>query len=135
MQRRLLKLGLLGPYVPAAVVWHYVPRDRCSEQWAINRNFRHGVEGASRIAARTRPLRLPPWWVIGKYLKGIARCIVRSVSLDPERRFAAKFHHNYDRGLLYGIRYQRQLNAKEAANSPAPATIAPVHLNARHNHS
>lgn len=108
MQQRLLKRGLLGVYVPAARLWHYVPHDRCSPKWAIARNFRHGVEEGIKTAAHPGPLGLPPWWITRRYLRGIARGLVWSFSPNPEQRFKAKYHRNYDRGLLHGFRCQRQ---------------------------
>jgi glycosyltransferase involved in cell wall biosynthesis len=120
MQRRLLRRSLLGLYVPGARVWHYVPRDRCSTRWAIARNFRHGVEEGARRADELGSLGLPPRWFVRRYLKGIARIMLWSYSPDPERRFKAKFHHQYNRGLLHGMRWQRKADRTKSANSPAP---------------
>ncbi|MGD0461475.1 MAG: glycosyltransferase [Tepidisphaeraceae bacterium] len=120
MQRRLLRQGLRGVYVPPARVWHYVPADRCSPQWAIERSFRHGVEEGSHAAAEPQgPFGLPPWRIIRQYLKGIARGLMWSLSTRPELRFKAKHRRSYDRGLLHGIRHQR-----DAAKIRRPAPTA-----------
>jgi len=120
MQRRLLRQGLRGIYVAGAHVWHYVPGDRCSPQWAIDRNFRHGVEEGTLAAAEPQgPLGLPPWRITRRYLKGIVREIMWSVSNSPELRFKAKHRRSYDRGLLHGIHCQR-----EAAQIRHPALKA-----------
>lgn len=37
MQERMLKDGMRGRYLPDALVWHYVPRGRCSPEWALRR--------------------------------------------------------------------------------------------------
>jgi GT2 family glycosyltransferase len=118
MQRRLLKHGLLGAYVPAAHVWHFVPTDCCSSKWAIARNYRHGVEEGTRIATRKGPFGLPSWWMTRRYLKGIARILIWSFSPNPEQRFKAKYHRNYDRGLIHGMRCQCKSKKLKAANSP-----------------
>ncbi len=109
MQSRLLRRGLSGVYVPNARVWHYVPDERCSPQWAIERNFRHGVEEGTLAAAEPQgPLGLPPWRVTSRCAKGIVREIIWSVSTSPELQFKARHRRSYDRGLLHGIRCQRQ---------------------------
>jgi GT2 family glycosyltransferase len=120
MQCRLLRHGLCGVYVPAARVWHYVPAERCSPQWAIDRNFRHGVEEGTHAAGEPQgPLGLPPWRVTSRFLKGIVREITWSVSASEELRFKAKHRRSYDRGLIHGIHCQRQ-----AMNVTRPAMTA-----------
>jgi glycosyltransferase involved in cell wall biosynthesis len=43
MQQRLREQGAEGTYVPEALVWHYVPRSRCSPSWILDRAHRDGV--------------------------------------------------------------------------------------------
>ena len=43
MQLSLIAAGLEGQYVPQALVHHWVPRDRCSPQWTLERAYRNGV--------------------------------------------------------------------------------------------
>lgn len=40
LQMRLFKNGCAALYVEDAMVWHYVPKERCSQRWAIQRNYR-----------------------------------------------------------------------------------------------
>lgn len=37
MQRKLLNIGIYGYYIPEAIVWHYVPKGRCTKEWSLNR--------------------------------------------------------------------------------------------------
>lgn len=37
MQDRLVEAGSFGLYLPDAIAWHYVPKGRCSSEWALNR--------------------------------------------------------------------------------------------------
>jgi GT2 family glycosyltransferase len=46
MQRKLIRSGITGYYVPQAKAWHYVPKERCSVKWALKREYRNGEEGA-----------------------------------------------------------------------------------------
>ena len=43
LQIRMVAAGVEAQYVPHALVHHWVPRDRCSPQWALERAYRHGV--------------------------------------------------------------------------------------------
>jgi GT2 family glycosyltransferase len=118
MQHRLLNRGLHGVYVPHARVWHFVPGERCSLKWAIDRNFRHGVEEGTLAAAEPQgPCGLPPWRITNHYLKGIVRELMWSFSTSPELRFRARHRRSYDRGLMHGIRCQREATT---VNYPAP---------------
>ena len=54
MQRRLHRQGLQSRLVNDARVWHHVPADRCSPEWALARSRRNGL--ARGIANRTRGL-------------------------------------------------------------------------------
>ena len=43
MQARLIRSGRKGEYLPEALVWHFVPKERCSDRWVIQRNYQHGM--------------------------------------------------------------------------------------------
>lgn len=93
MQIRLRERGIAPRYVSAAKVWHYVPQDRCSIEWAINRAYRvsMGLEMAKQRtnAARVRSVwksidwRINPKWTI-------RRAISRFAS-DEQARFQAAY--------------------------------------------
>jgi hypothetical protein len=54
MQVRLQKAGVRPVPVPEAIVWHYVPRERCSEEWVVRRGFKEGMAHA-HLDWDTRP--------------------------------------------------------------------------------
>lgn len=116
MQRRLLARGLSSVYVPEARVWHYVPQDRCSPRWAIDRAFRHGVEEGTKFAEQPPLLPgLPPWPIVRHYLAGVVRSSVWVLSRHADVRFKARHRLSDDRGLLRGYRYERKLR-RDSAN-------------------
>jgi GT2 family glycosyltransferase len=41
LQDRLCAAGYTPAYVPDAQVWHWVPKDRCTPEWALHRVYRH----------------------------------------------------------------------------------------------
>jgi GT2 family glycosyltransferase len=43
LQSRLRQAGHARAYVPDALVWHWVPRERCSPDWVLERAYRNGV--------------------------------------------------------------------------------------------
>jgi glycosyltransferase involved in cell wall biosynthesis len=43
VQLRLTRRGIVGRYVPEAMVWHFVPRERCSPAWTLARAHSGGV--------------------------------------------------------------------------------------------
>lgn len=118
MQRRLLDRGLGAIYVPEARVWHYVPQSRCTPEWTIDRNYRNGIQdGLFARGGNRKPWSLPPWWITSRYIKGMLRAAMWSLSTRPEVRFKAKIRRSYDRGLMHGIRSQ-----SEAMQVPSPGS-------------
>ena len=60
MQRRLIARGLQPLYVADAKVWHYVPANRCSEAWLMERRYQFGItEGLSISNGRGKILGVP----------------------------------------------------------------------------
>ena len=63
MQQRLEKNGVRKVFVPGALVWHYVPKNRCSPVWVLRRVYRNGVHlgyDQSNISEPTF-IGLPEW--------------------------------------------------------------------------
>jgi GT2 family glycosyltransferase len=58
MMQRLVDRGFTGRYLPDARVWHYIPRERCSIEWAVDRAGASG-RGLGRLARQNRRPRLP----------------------------------------------------------------------------
>jgi len=117
MQTRLLRRGLKAVYVPGSRVWHYVPENRCTPAWVLDRNYRNGLQDRVRaMGNHSTSWKLPPWWITSRYLKGIVRDWMWSLSGDPQLRFKAKNRRSYDRGLMWGPK------SKNGAAKPAPRT-------------
>jgi glycosyltransferase involved in cell wall biosynthesis len=103
MQDRLLRSGLSGIYVPGAYIWHFVPENRCSPDWVIQRNYSHGLEDGARAIGDGASYKMPPWWISYRYVKGVLRAGMWSISSDPQLQFRAKNRRSYDRGLIRGV--------------------------------
>ena len=64
MMTRLHESGKPGRYVPAARVWHYVPRERVSPSWVQRRAYRNGVNLGLQLHGevwRVPGMQDPPW--------------------------------------------------------------------------
>lgn len=58
LQRVMLSQGVKGVYLPAALVWHHVPADRCSTEWTLERNRRMGLLVGKKLGAEPLARRL-----------------------------------------------------------------------------
>ena len=52
VQEKLLRRGIKGYFLPAAMVWHYVPRERCSAEWALKRRRETAIGEVARADNR-----------------------------------------------------------------------------------
>ena len=101
MQVRLLAAGVPGFYVPNAHVWHYVPKNRCSAEWALGRVRQTAVYSGVELSKRHR---LHQW-------RHMLKChwrIARNRRLLPdaqtlESRFRIEHMIERDRGILDGV--------------------------------
>jgi GT2 family glycosyltransferase len=109
IQSRLIKEGSIVIYIEDAKVWHYIPKERCTPEWAIQRNYRHSL---SRILireelpdVRRRILGLPlGYW---KYMAQLHLGLFLAENLafiipDKEARFRVRHWAAGTRGYLVG---------------------------------
>ena len=73
MQNRLKDRGLIPVPVPDAVVWHWVPTERSSPEWVIQRRYQLGMSAGQKIARGERTNTIP---------REVAKA-VRSLALLP----------------------------------------------------
>lgn len=107
MQLALYRRGLTPHYVPEAVVYHWVPRNRCTPRWAIRRAYRMGVG-----AALSQPDPAPavfgyPRWMLPVLARRFASWLATRLSRSPERRFCAGYQLALFLGQLAGKRRAR----------------------------
>lgn len=104
MQQRLLKRGARPVHVVRAVVWHHVPRDRCTPEWLFQRARREGRSHAQMDAADR------PFGGSVRACLSIASNVVRLVGATLQRdkrkrvqaRAAIAFRAGFLSGLLHG---------------------------------
>jgi glycosyltransferase involved in cell wall biosynthesis len=104
MQIRLQNVGMKKVYIPEAIVWHYVPPDRCTPIWALKRIYQTAVRnGQRRDFPGYSVFGYPVWMFIEVIRKGMV-AIWKSTSIDIERRFAAYYRLFYFLGYMHGAR-------------------------------
>jgi hypothetical protein len=108
MQVRLLNAGLVGRYVPAAMVWHFVPASCCSQEWALRRAYRHGIERGLNACLPKGPTLLDyPPRVCAEWVKRALKALVWSVG-GSQARFRRNFYLRSFAGYMKGISLQRR---------------------------
>lgn len=121
MQQRLLKRGLQAIYVPEALVWHYVPRDRCSANWLLKRIYQHGIQAGIEQSSSDEVRTDGSWfgyprWAIRDWLKKAGKAIGGLTTRDRAVRYEAFYQFSYFSGLLHGIRAGRKIRLKQSRN-------------------
>jgi hypothetical protein len=111
LQDRMLVRGHTPIYVEGAVVWHFVPRERCTVGWALHRMFRNEFYGVVSLAAH-RPVHGPRLFRVPaklwlSYAKAAVLALLARASPDPERRFRRIARLNELRGRIHGHRSAR----------------------------
>lgn len=107
LQARLIQSGCTPCYVPEALVWHYVPAERCSYRWTLRRSFRNGLQMGQRQAEKMR-LKSPPRWMWRKLLEAYLEVGVAYFSTDDKRLVRARVALQSLRGTMQGIREHRR---------------------------
>jgi len=116
LQDRLLAAGKRAVYLPDAAVWHWVPRERCTPQWALNRTHRiwltNGLEDTLKLR-RGPSLRGAPRWLWRRVAGLGLRAAIARLIPGARLRFARQLPYQQWKGYLQGMRL--------AARSPATA--------------
>lgn len=102
MQYRLHKAGVRQVLLPGTRVWHYVPAERCSREWLVDRRFRTGVSvGRARLALEGRAYR---WFRLTKSLVyHLWRALRGTVSVKKVERFGVYMHLVMFWGIVVGV--------------------------------
>jgi GT2 family glycosyltransferase len=105
MQRRLAAAGASAMYVPQALVYHWVPRARCSPEWALERAYRNGIRSGllKRENATGPAIAGYPLVLVKRTARSWLRSRMRRLNGKPGDRFAAQFTYQRQRGVLRGV--------------------------------
>lgn len=119
MQDRLLAADHEPRYVPEARVWHWVPPERCSVEWALHRRYRstvnQGVQ-AARKGARGLPWIGPVGVMVPMLWREWSSRRARRGAPRAERRFLRRLTWQRIAGLRSGFRHARRRARGAAPN-------------------
>lgn len=106
MQYALLTMGCLGEYVKDALVWHYVPKSRCSVRWSLKRVYRDSIRrGYSQLQPENyRNIGGAPFWMIHLAAMQGFEVIKSLFHADPKMRFTKTRAFLMTYGRISGIR-------------------------------
>jgi GT2 family glycosyltransferase len=111
LQDRLRAAGHTPVYVAAGRVWHWVPTERCTPEWALERASRRASSRRlRRELARPTPgarFRAAPLALWGRLARAALRAAAVSLVADAERRFLARRRVHEIRGEIRGHQLAR----------------------------
>ena len=119
MQARLLERGVQGVYVREAMVWHYVPEERCSPKWVLWRAYRDGIRDGMRYTAGVATVLGIPRWIVRQWLKKGFDVLIRLTWHDLRANYHAYYRFCYLSGYIRGSRIAR---------TPSPHVVSSVKL-------
>ena len=106
LQQRLRRFGVQPIYVPAAKVWHYVPPERCSPQWVLERAWQTMIPvGIMEQYDGYKILGMPIRYMIEFIYLNIKYALMFAI-LPKQTRFRYRFKIQTLRGHIYGITLQ-----------------------------
>lgn len=112
LQQRMLAAGALGVFVSGAEVLHWVPADRCSVDWLVQRRRRAGATDAETANAHTTgPLGFPKWMLLAWAKDSLALLKAKFTGAHQQASIVPLLHRAYLDGYIRhagGRRLRRQ---------------------------
>jgi len=108
MQRQLIRKGVQSVYVPEAIVWHYVPAERCSPKWAAVRAYRSGISKGLEYTTPVPTILGFPRWMIRGWVERAFQVLIKSVGRDKAAQFDAYHQFCSFWGYMQGSRIARR---------------------------
>lgn len=97
-----IKNGHHGIYVPLAKVWHYVPENRCSQEWLLDRAYKNGVQfGQSQEWEGPHWFSVPRWMHRRRIILKL-KSIIASFSGNEKKTFQQKYEYQFLKGQIKG---------------------------------
>jgi GT2 family glycosyltransferase len=118
MQQALMQIGAKAVYVPGARVWHYVPRNRCSPEWAIERAVSQGIERGIMTYRDGWTPQKKAKWMMRVHVRSPMRIGLAHLLGSEQRRFRAEYWRRHDRAFLDGVRIGRELALSRESKTP-----------------
>ena len=95
MEGRLMDSGIIGYYVPKAMVWHYVPPERCSIKFASSQAYRWGIQGGLRYQGSLTP-------IVRDCMKFGLKTLFKFGNPNPGKFYRPYMGFRYNSGIIKG---------------------------------
>jgi glycosyltransferase involved in cell wall biosynthesis len=103
LQKIMFSQGVKGVYLPAGLVWHHVPEERCSLAWTLERNRRMGLLVGRKLADAPAPKRFGKAAIaLGKIAGLRVLNTLGALFLSDARRFHYQQRHYWNLGVWQG---------------------------------
>jgi GT2 family glycosyltransferase len=105
MQLRLRKHGARACFVAGAKVWHFVPPERCTPDWTLNRDYRNAITKQLLAGGSRFILAMDLAYYAYKSFSRSIRALLMRKSTNPEKRFLQLRKLQRSRGHVSGCWY------------------------------
>ena len=130
MQMQLCRIGLRGRVLPAALVWHQIPTNRCSPAWSLKRSYggglTSGIEAAWYEQTKQRwcgSFRCH-WRHLSKRLRSMP--VLEVLRLSACGRFWARRTVQWALGFNTGFRLAETTRLNPTTDSPSKPPVLPT---------
>ncbi len=105
MQARMRGIGLSPRYIPGAIVYHYVPKERCSLEWLLDRRRRDGKGFGLRSNKKNMILRFAIFFfAVTSISYNYLKICIYSIARATNRISYFNTRISYYYGVLSGIK-------------------------------
>jgi GT2 family glycosyltransferase len=106
LQERMLAAGCRGVYVPGARVWHWVPAERCTPRWTLERCHRIWLTNGLMEKKELTGPRVGgiPRWMWRRRAALWANAKLAAFVRDEEKKFAMRKQYYQWRGYTEGVK-------------------------------
>ncbi len=108
LQVRLSKNGAKGIFLSDAKVWHYVPAERCSQEWLLERRHKGGVTKGIKNGTKGLCFLGFPIRILLRYLSAKGRFLLTRFSRNQVKRFDAQLSLTQLSAYLSSARLQKR---------------------------
>jgi len=107
MQSKLLDMGVKGKYLPKAIVWHYVPENRCSTEWSLERSYKVGTNYGMRLENKFSMFGFPAS-LLYQWLLSRGYYMLTHVFGSKQERFRARYYAKHIDGQFKGYKIKKK---------------------------
>lgn len=117
LQRRLLAGGCTPVAIADAMVWHWVPRERCSPAWALHRAQRNAMTRALEEFGDEHHRFGVPRWLVRSLLEALPGLALAHLTPGAETRFLRRRRFHETVGMIQAFRHMHHRRPRHPAGS------------------